>query len=90
VKHQKWIFISANYRLLVPTTAHHIVEDIKDLFTYVSQELALVHFNEGTIRVDPKRLAVGGESFGGYCAKLAALHVEPKPKAVITLFGQYV
>ena len=87
-EHNKWVFISANYRLLIPITAHDIVDDVNNLFTFIRSDLSTQDLGEHKIRIDSDRIAVGGESFGGYCAKLAALYVKPKPKALVTFYGQ--
>ncbi|KZS95421.1 alpha/beta-hydrolase [Sistotremastrum niveocremeum HHB9708] len=80
-------FISANYRLLIPTTAHDMIDDIRDVFKYVSEHLALDPVGNTKFSVDPFKLAVGGESFGGYMARLAGIHVDPKPKALVSMYG---
>jgi len=85
-KRNNWIFVSANYRLLVPTNGHHILEDIKDTFRFVASELGPKIASLG-FKINLDRLAVGGESFGGYCARLAALHAEPKPKVILSMYG---
>ena len=42
-----------------------------------------------TFKIDPKTIAVAGSSAGGLCAYLAAMHcVSPKPKALLSLYGQ--
>ncbi|KZS95429.1 alpha/beta-hydrolase [Sistotremastrum niveocremeum HHB9708] len=87
VKKNQHCLISANYRLLIPTTAHHMIEDIKDVFTFISQKLSHTPIPGSSITIDPTKLAVGGDSFGGYCARLAGIYAEPKPKAVVSMFG---
>jgi len=37
--------------------------------------------------VDPNAIAVAGSSAGGQCALYAAMHVSPKPKAVVTMYA---
>lgn len=82
------VFISADYRLLVPATAHDEVEDIKTLFKYLSSS----EFSERYLPVenplDPNRIGVVGFSGGGYIANLAAVHADPKPKAVGLCWAQ--
>lgn len=91
-------FVSADYRL-IPTgsiTAHHILEDVKDAFAFLRSktfEAALDSLDvEGKLpypkfRVDPRRIAAAGSSAGGTCAYFAATHVEPKPAAILSVFG---
>ncbi|KAI9509461.1 alpha/beta-hydrolase [Russula earlei] len=75
-------FISADYRLLPPSTGHDVLEDVVDLFAFLARTPLL-----GTVQVDGTRLAVGGCSAGGMCAFLAASHASPKPRAVLSLYG---
>ncbi|KAJ3731603.1 alpha/beta-hydrolase [Lentinula guzmanii] len=91
-------FVSADYRL-IPTgsiTAHHILEDVKDAFAFLRSERfegALDALDIGgnlgfpKFRIDPGRIAAGGSSAGGTCAYFAAAHVQPKPAAVLSVFG---
>ena len=75
-------FISADYRLLPPSTGHDVLEDVVDLFTFLARTPTL-----GTVLVDATRLAVAGSSAGGMCAFLAAIHANPRPRAVLSLYG---
>ncbi|KAF9562492.1 alpha/beta-hydrolase [Agrocybe pediades] len=80
-----YAFISADYRLLIPCTAHDIVEDLQDVFKFV----ASTNFKGDayTFKLDGDRIAVAGGSAGGLCTYLAAIHCNPKPKALISLYG---
>ena len=91
-------FISADYRL-IPTgsiTAHDVVDDVKDAFAFLrgpafSSALDALAA-EGKLpfakfRIDPKSIAVAGSSAGGTCAYFAAMHVEPKPACVLSVFA---
>lgn len=78
-------FISADYQLLPPATAHDIVKDIQDAFSFITGN-TIEHQNL-RIKGDPDRLAVAGSSAGGLCAYLAAIHVSPKPKALLSIYG---
>jgi len=81
------VFISADYRLLPSATVHDIIDDIKDLFSFLSQEDLCFKTDAGDFGVDPTSLAVAGSSAGGTCAYLAAIHASPKPKAVLGLYA---
>lgn len=95
------IFVSPDYRLIPsgPTTGHAIVEDIKDVFRflthYSSEEQLLdpesVSSNPSSrqvrVEIDPNRIAVAGSSSGGLCAYLSAMHATPQPKAILSLYG---
>ncbi|KAE9404851.1 alpha/beta-hydrolase [Gymnopus androsaceus JB14] len=84
---------------LIPTgsiTAHDVVDDVKDAFAFLrgpafSSALDALAA-EGKLpfakfRIDPKSIAVAGSSAGGTCAYFAAMHVEPKPACVLSVFA---
>ena len=75
-------FISADYRLLPPSTGHDVLEDVVDLFAFLGRTPTL-----GSVHLDASRLAVAGSSAGGMCAFLAAIHAKPRPRAVLSLYG---
>lgn len=74
--------ISADYRLLAPCTGHDVLDDIVDLFAFIARTKYL-----GTVQVDSTRLAVAGNSAGALCAFLAAVHANPKPRAILSMYG---
>ncbi|KAI0345866.1 alpha/beta-hydrolase [Trametopsis cervina] len=81
-------FISADYRLLPPSTAHDIVEDIQDVFRFVTEKLnPLLSSTSIPFHIDGNAIAVSGCSAGGLCAYLSVTHAEPRPKAVIALYA---
>ncbi|TDL22162.1 alpha/beta-hydrolase [Rickenella mellea] len=81
--------LSADYRLLVPCTGHQILEDVRDLFTFVSKDLNRILFSSSKDgrRIDPESIVVAGSSGGAFCAYLAAIHANPKPKGVLSIYG---
>ncbi|KAF9240276.1 alpha/beta-hydrolase [Melanogaster broomeanus] len=94
------IFISVDYRLIPPSHGHDIVDDIRDAFTFVRNTLNSLLDREaaeaetnGTqcstrrCRVDPDAIGVAGTSAGGLCAYLAAIHISPKPRVVLSMYG---
>jgi hypothetical protein len=88
-----YTFISAEYRLIPPSTAHDIVQDIQDLFTFLSNALNDTLDEKApeagfpTFHIDTNNIAVAGSSAGGLCAFLAAMHAKPKPKVVIAEYA---
>ncbi|KAF9262859.1 alpha/beta-hydrolase [Marasmius fiardii PR-910] len=92
------LLIIPDYRLLPVggITGHEILQDIQDLFTFVlgpEFENALdkvCRSNEAqktSFKLDPHGIAVSGTSAGGTCAYLAAIHAEPRPRAVLSMYG---
>jgi acetyl esterase/lipase len=73
-----WSYLSADYRLLVPASGHDILEDVSALFDYIAKHLP---------QVDTSRIAVIGSSAGAYPARLAGLYANPKPKAIVSMYG---
>ena len=91
---QGYVFISADYRLLPHVTGHDIVEDIKDLWAFVtSPDLSITFPNleeetGRTLKIDADAIAVGGSSAGGFCAYMTAMHCKnPKPKAILSIYA---
>ncbi|KAJ7701466.1 Alpha/Beta hydrolase protein [Mycena rosella] len=84
-----YVFISADYRLIPSVTLHDIIEDIQDAFSFLRQDGLCFKTADGDVPfgVDPASIAVAGSSAGGLCAYMAALHVSPKPKAVLALYA---
>ncbi|KAI6139322.1 alpha/beta-hydrolase [Pisolithus tinctorius] len=103
---QRFIIISADYRLMPPATGHDIVEDIQDVFRFVTTSLngrldeamsntgwadsiptggKLPPWNP--YRIDSGAIGVAGSSAGGLCAYLACMHANPKPRAVLSMYG---
>ncbi|TFK23055.1 alpha/beta-hydrolase [Coprinopsis marcescibilis] len=85
-----YLFISADYRLLPPSTGHEIKEDVKDLWKFLTESEVVFELPVASDeKVDKNAIAVGGSSAGGFCAYLAAMHcTEPtRPKAVLSIYG---
>ncbi|WVR09479.1 hypothetical protein IAU60_006547 [Kwoniella sp. DSM 27419] len=84
-------FISANYRLLYPSTAEEIIENVHQLFKYLASPSTAMsaHLDILSVSIDSNRLAVLGISGGNYLARAAATltTVQPQPKAWISLYG---
>jgi len=84
-----YLFISADYRLLPEATGHDILEDVKDVFSFITKETTT--FNDGkggpVWKVKKDAIIASGASAGGFCAYLAAIHAEPKPISVLTIYG---
>jgi acetyl esterase/lipase len=81
-----YVFISADYQLLPAATGHDIVEDVKDLFNFLS-DTEIKSESGAAVKIDISRVAVTGSSAGGLCAYLASIHCSPRPKALVSLYG---
>ena len=87
-----WLFVSADYRLVYPSTLLDVIIDVKALFAFLadsdsSSEATRTHpFPSGT-KVDLARIVVAGGSAGAYPARAAALYARPRPAALLSLFG---
>ncbi|KAK0504296.1 Alpha/Beta hydrolase protein [Armillaria luteobubalina] len=80
--------VCADYRLIPSgsTTAYEILQDIKDLFTFLPAK----DFNTSGVvsyQIDRDVMGVAGTSSGGLCAYLAAIHAYPRPRAVLSMYG---
>jgi len=86
-----WAFISADYRLLIPSTGHEILRDVGSLFAFLADADGGLNKELRALgcphQIDPSRLYVGGSSAGAYPAFLAALFAQPKPKGFFSLYG---
>ena len=85
---QGMLFISADHRLLYPSTAFDIITDVKSLFTFLtSPGFSLKHLPIG-VTLDVSKIAVSGESGGGYAARAAGIFAEIKPVALLLQYAQ--
>ncbi|EIN13448.1 alpha/beta-hydrolase [Punctularia strigosozonata HHB-11173 SS5] len=82
---RRWIFVSADYRLLVPCTGHDELDDIRALSSFLSSDVFRAALPAGL--TPSGATLVSGGSAGSYMALQYALHASPKPKAVLNLFG---
>ncbi|KAH9934356.1 Alpha/Beta hydrolase protein [Fomitopsis serialis] len=81
------IFMGADYRLLYPSTGFDVIDDMKALFSFLSNpNFSEDHLPSG-ISLDASRIALVGASGGAYPAMAAGLYAQPKPKALLLLFG---
>jgi acetyl esterase/lipase len=73
--------VSIDYRLAPETKLPGILEDVLDAFAWVR--------GEGAARFgfDPLRVGVVGHSAGGYLTLMSGVHVQPRPRALVSFFG---
>jgi acetyl esterase/lipase len=76
-----FIVVSVDYRLAPETKLPEIVSDIEDMFGWLRDS------RSRPFSADPERIAVVGESAGGYLALTAGFRVDPRLSAVVSLWG---
>ena len=75
------IVVSIDYRLAPETRLPAIVEDVEDAFKWIrARGPELFH-------ADVKRIAVWGESAGGYLTLTTGFRVKPAPQALVSVYG---
>jgi acetyl esterase/lipase len=73
--------VSIDYRVAPEIKLPAIIEDVEDAYAWVRE-----HGPE-LFHIDPDRIAVLGQSAGGYLALMAGIRCEPRPKALVTFYG---
>ncbi|KAH9916866.1 Alpha/Beta hydrolase protein [Fomitopsis serialis] len=80
------MFMSADYRLIHPSTGFDIIEDVKALMKFLADPSFSENHLPAGLSLDASRIGVAGVSGGGYAARAAAIYGEPKPRAVYLLY----
>ena len=73
--------VSIDYRLAPETLLPAIVEDLQDALRWVREE------GPSLYAIDPQRIAVAGQSAGGYLSLMAGACVTPRPRAIVSFYG---
>ena len=76
-----YVVVSIDYRLAPETKLPAILEDIQDAHKWVREK------GPKLFGADPERIAVSGGSAGGYLTLMTGCCVEPRPRALVSLFG---
>ena len=76
-----YILVSIDYRLAPETKLPEIVQDLEDAFRWVQEQ------GPGLFHANPDRVAVVGGSAGGYLTLTAGFRVQPRPVALVSLWG---
>ena len=75
------LLVSIDYRLAPETQLPLIIEDVEDAFRWIRKR------GPELFHADPERIAVVGGSAGGYLTLTTGFRVEPRPQALVSLWG---
>ncbi len=78
---QRCALVSIDYRLAPETILPALISDIEAAFRWLGDDGA------SQFHLDPNRIVVAGASAGGYLTLVTGYRVQPKPKALVSLFG---
>ena len=73
--------ISLDYRLAPETKLPAIIEDLQDAYGWVRDK------GPAAFHIDPDRLAVVGNSAGGYLTLMTGFCLRPRPRALVSFYG---
>lgn len=76
------VVVSIDYRLAPETKQPDIVRDVEDAYVWIRDKGPDEFF------IDSNRVAVIGHSAGARLAMLVGFRVEPRPKALVSFYGQ--
>jgi acetyl esterase/lipase len=76
-----YVVVSIDYRLAPRVKLPAIIEDVVDACTWVRER------GPELFRIDPKELFVMGQSAGGYLTMMTGWRVQPRPRALVSLWG---
>ncbi|GAB5558528.1 MAG: hypothetical protein SynsKO_01750 [Synoicihabitans sp.] len=76
-----YVLISIDHRLVPETKIPDILEDVKDAYGWVRTEGAELY------NIDPDRIVVAGASSGGYLSLVSGYMLQPRPAAIVSLYG---
>lgn len=76
-----YVIVSIDYRLAPETKLKAIIEDVEDAYSWVLSR------GPELLNIDPNNIAVMGMSAGGYLTLTAGFRFEPRPKALVSLYG---
>jgi acetyl esterase/lipase len=76
-----YALVSIDYRLAPETKLPALISDIEAAFRWLAGDGAK------KFHLDPNRIVSAGESAGGYLALVTGYRVQPRPKAIVALYG---
>jgi acetyl esterase/lipase len=75
------VVVSIDYRLAPETMLPEIIADLEDALRWIRAK------GPELFGADPERIAVAGGSAGGYLTLTSGFRVEPRPQALVALYG---
>lgn len=76
-----YVVIAIDYRLAPETKVAEIIEDLQDAYRWVREN------GHDLLGIDPDRIALVGDSAGGYLALMGGFRLKPRPRALISFYG---
>ncbi len=76
-----YAIVNIDYRLAPETKLPDIIEDLEDVFAWIHE------YGEKLLGVDTSKIAVIGDSAGGYLTLVSGFRVKPKPAVLVVLWG---
>lgn len=76
-----YVVVLIDYRLAPETKLPEIVQDVQDAIRWLRQD------GPKLLRIDPDRLAVAGDSAGGYLTLMTGFSVKPRPRVLAVFWG---
>ena len=76
-----YVVVSVDYRLAPETKLAEIIEDLQDAHRWVREK------GPELFRIDPDKVALVGDSAGGYLTLMGGFCLKPRPKALVSFYG---
>lgn len=73
--------VSIDYRLAPETKLPGILSDVQEAYRWLRSQ------GPQLFSVDPSRIAVAGQSAGGYLTLMCGMMLRPRPKALVSFYG---